>query len=793
MPHIWASPEARQSKEKAMEEIKDAKDLKVVHTPGVKLDAMGLACGNPAYAGDVDFPNMLYAKMLWSPHAYAKIKNIDTSEAWKVPGVKAILTYKDVPRVPHTTAGQGYPEPSPYDTYTLDDTVRYVGDRVAAVAAETLEAAMEAVSKIKVDYEVLKPVFGIYEAMEEGAPQVHTETDSKNIPDAKHNIAAKFDFEIKNKEKWFEEADYTFDESFTIPYLQHCALEPHTTICYFDDNGRLVIRTSTQVPFHVRRIVAQALQIPVKKIRVIKPRIGGGFGSKQEILEDIVAALALKTNRPVKLEYTRKEVFISSRTRHPSICRIRTGVKKDGTITDLELGIYLNTGAYGSHALTVMMCAGSHVIPMYHVKNNIKFIGRSVYTNLPVAGAYRGYGATQSFFGLECMMDMMAEKIGMDKVEFRKKNYIRLGEGSPVFKAMGEGREGVDQYITSTGLMEGIEKGLKEFKWYEKAEKYKNQKGNIRRGIGMSCMMQGSGIPEVDMASCTIKLNEDGSFNMLAGCADLGTGADTVLAQIAAEVLGVKHTDIVVLSADTDITPFDVGAYASSTTFISGNAAKKTAEKVRDMILKVGAKILDEPIEKLHLADGKVVAESGVSCTLSEVANTSLYYYDQHQIIASASHYAQTSPPPFQANFAEVEVDMATGKVNLLEYVSCIDCGTAVNTQLAQGQNDGACTNGISHTLCEGLEFSENGTPLNASFRRYKMLSMNDTALVKTFFIPTWEPNGPFGAKSVSEIGINGPLPAISNAIYNAIGVRMITAPYTPDKVYEQIKKQLKK
>lgn len=773
-----------------MEEIKDAKDLKVVHTPGVKLDAMGLACGNPAYTGDVDFPNMLYAKMLWSPHAYAKIKNIDTSEAWKVPGVKAILTYKDVPRVPHTTAGQGYPEPSPYDTYTLDDTVRYVGDRVAAVAAETLEAAMEAVSKIKVDYEVLKPVFGIYEAMEEGAPQVHTETDSKNIPDAKHNIAAKFDFEIKNKEKWFEEADYTFDESFTIPYLQHCALEPHTTICYFDNNGRLVIRTSTQVPFHVRRIVAQALQIPVKNIRVIKPRIGGGFGSKQEILEDIVAALALKTNRPVRLEYTRKEVFISSRTRHPSICRIRCGVKKDGTITDLELGIYLNTGAYGSHALTVMMCAGSHVIPMYHVKNNIKFIGRSVYTNLPVAGAYRGYGATQSFFGLECMMDMMAEKIGMDPVEFRKMNYIRLGEGSPVFKAMGEGREGVEQFITSTGLMEGIEKGVKEFKWYEKAKKYRKQKGSIRRGIGMACMMQGSGIPEVDMASCTIKLNEDGSFNMLAGCADLGTGADTVLAQIAAEVLGVKHTDIVVLSADTDVTPFDVGAYASSTTFISGNAAKKTAEKVRDMILAVGAKILDEKVENLHLEDSKVVAKSGASCTLSEVANTSLYYYDQHQIIASASHYAQTSPPPFQANFAEVEVDTATGKVTLLDYVSCIDCGTAVNTQLAQGQNDGACMNGISHTLSEGLEFSANGTPLNASFRRYKIMSMNDTAPVRTFFIPTWEPNGPFGAKSVSEIGINGPLPAISNAIYNAVGVRMHKAPFTPDKVLAALKEK---
>lgn len=769
----------------------EAKDLKVVNKPVVKLDAMGLACGEPAFTDDIDMPGMLYAKLLWSPYAHARIKNIDVSEAWKVQGVKSVLTYKDLPRVPHTTAGQGYPEPSPYDTYTLDNKVRYVGDRVAAVAATTLEAAKEAVSKIKVEYEVLKPVFDTFEAMKDGAPIIHDEKDSKNIPDAKHNIAAKFDFEIKNGE-WFKEADVVIDHTWTIPYLQHCALEPHTTIAYFDTNGRLVLRTSTQVPFHVRRIVAQALKIPVKSIRVIKPRIGGGFGSKQEILEDIVAALALKTGKPVRLEYTRKEVFVSSRTRHPSTARIKMGVKKDGTITDAELDITLNTGAYGSHALTVMMCAGSHTIPMYHIKNNIKFVGRSVYTNMPVAGAYRGYGATQSFFAWECMMDMMAEKIGMDPIKFRKMNYIKLGEGSPVFKAMGEGREGVEQTITSIGLEEAIAKGIKEFKWEEKRKKYAKQTGSIRRGVGLACMMQGSGIPEVDMASVTIKMNEDGSFNMLAGAADLGTGADTVMAQIAAEVLGVKHSDIVVLSADTDVTPFDVGAYASSTTFISGNAAKKTAESVRDMILKVGAKILDEKIENLHLADGKVISTSGASCTLSEVANTSLYYYDQHQIIASASHYAKTSPPPFQANFAEVEVDTATGKVTLLDYVSCIDCGTAINTQLAQGQNDGACLNGISHTLSEEMEFSENGTPLNASFRRYKMMSMNDTAPVRTFLIPTWEPNGPFGAKSVSEIGINGPLPAISNAIYNAVGVRMDSAPFTPEKILKALK-ELKK
>ncbi len=766
----------------------DAKNLKVVNKPVLKMDALGLACGEPAFTDDVDIKGLLCGKILWSPHAHAKIKNIDVSAALKVPGVKAVLTYKDLPRVPHTTAGQGFPEPSPYDTYTLDNRVRYVGDRVAAVAAVTPEAAQEALSKIKVEYELLPAVFDPVEAMKDGAPMIHDEPDSKNIPDVKHNIAAKYEFEVKNGD-WFKEADFVLEHSWKIPYLQHCALEPHVTIAYFDNVGRLVLRTSTQVPFHVRRIVAQALKLPVKKIRVIKPRIGGGFGSKQEVLEDIVAALALKAGLPVKLEYTRKETFISSRTRHPSVARIKAGVKKDGTITDAELEITLNTGAYGSHALTVMMCAGSHTIPMYRIKNNIKFIGRSVYTNMPVAGAYRGYGATQSFFAWECLMDMMAEKIGMDAVEFRKMNYIKLGEGSPVFKAMGEGREGVDQVITSCGLTEAIQKGADEIKWTEKKAQYANQSGPVRRGLGVACMMQGSGIPEVDMACATIKMNEDGSFNLLIGAADLGTGSDTILAQIAAEVLGVKTDDIIVTSSDTDITPFDVGAYASSTTFISGGAVKKTAEKVREMILEVGAKILDQKKEELSLDGGKVVARSGASCSLSEVANTSLYYYDQHQITASASHFAHTSPPPFQANFVDVEVDTETGKVKILDYVSCVDCGTAINPQLAEGQNDGAVLNGISHSLSEEMEFSSNGTPLNASFRRYKIFSAADTPPVRTFIIPTWEPNGPFGAKSVSEIGINGPLPAIANAIYNATGARLYEAPFTPDKVLAAIKK----
>ncbi len=768
----------------------EKKDFKVVNQRVDKQDALGLACGHPVFADDMDFTGLLYGRLLWSPHAHARIKKIDASAALKVAGVKAVLTYKDVPRVLRTTAGQGYPEPSPYDTCTLDNKVRFVGDRVAAVAAETPEAAQEALGLIKVDYEVLPALFDPLLADKPGAPVIHDEPDAKNIPDAERNIAAKFEFEVKNGE-WFKDADFVFEKTYTMPYLQHCAIENHTVITSLDHHGRLVIRTSTQVPFHVRRIVAQALQIPVKKIRVIKPRIGGGFGSKQEVLlEDICSALTLRTGRPVRIEYNRKETFISSRTRHPAVVRLRTGVKKDGAITDAEMDITLNTGAYGSHALTVMMCSGSHTIPLYKVANNIKFTGKSVYTNLPVAGAYRGYGATQGFFAWESQMDIMADAVGMDRVEFRKRNYIRLGEGSPVFKAMGEGREGVEQVITSTGLYECIEEGMKAIKWKEKRERYRHQSGPIRRGLGMCGLMQGSGIPEVDMGCATIKMNEDGSFNLLMGAADLGTGSDTILSQIAAEVLGVKVTDIIAHSSDTDLTPFDVGAYASSTTFISGGAVKKAAERVRELIIEVGAKILEKKKEDLRLEGGKVVAKDGASCSLSEVANTSLYYYNQHQITASASHFGHTSPPPFAAHFAEVEVDTETGKVRILDYVSCVDCGTAINPTLAEGQNDGATLNGIGHTLSEEMEFSPAGTPLNAGFRRYKIPSTEDLPPMKTIIIPTFEPNGPFGAKSVSEIGINGPLPAIANAIADATGARLYSAPFTPDRVLRAIKNQ---
>ncbi|MDD5629028.1 MAG: molybdopterin-dependent oxidoreductase, partial [Elusimicrobia bacterium] len=421
---------------------------------------------------------------------------------------------------------------------------------------------------------------------------------------------------------------------------------------------------------------------------------------------------------------------------------------------------------------------------------NTRFIGRSVYTNRPVCGAYRGFGATQGFFAWESQMDIMAEKLGLDPIEFRRKNYIRSGEGSPVFKAMGEGREGVEQRIGSCGMDECIAKGLAAIRWHEKKKLYKDQTGVKRRGLGCACMMQGSGIPEVDMAAASIKMNEDGSFNLHMGATDLGTGSDTVLAQIAAEVLGVTAKDMIVLSSDTDLTPFDVGAYASSTTFISGNAVKKAALHAREQILKVAGKILDEKPADVDLKGGKAVGRSGRSCALSEVANTALYYHEQHQIMGVASHYATSSPPPFAAHFAEVEVDTETGQVRVLDYVSTVDCGTAINPTLAEGQNDGAVLNGISYALTEEMEFSPAGAMRNASFRDYRIYTTKDAPPFKTILVPTYEPDGPFGAKSVSEIGINGPQPAIANAIYDAVGVRLTRPPFTPEKVLAALRER---
>ncbi|MBM4353286.1 MAG: aldehyde oxidase [Deltaproteobacteria bacterium] len=765
----------------------DARGLRVVGHSVDKLDALALATGGEKFAGD-DLPQgTLYARILTSPWAHARILRIDAGAARQMKGVRAVITWEDVPRVAHTTAGQGFPEPSPYDSFTLDNKVRFVGDRVAAVAADSPAIARAACEAIEVEYEQLAPIFDPRDSMKEGAPVIHDEPEARMIVpaayDKSHNMAAQVTANVGDVEAGLAGADVVVEREFEVHRAQHCHIEPHVALAYVDGRGRLVIRTSTQVPFHVRRIVAERLQWPIGKVRVIKPRIGGGFGGKQEVLvEDIPAVLAIRTGKPVLLEYTRAEEFVSARTRHPQILKVRAGAKKDGSLTAYDLDILMDTGAYGSHALTVVCNSGSKTLPLYRWQN-IRFRGTSVYTNLPVGGAYRGYGATQAYFPLEVLMDELAEKVGMDALEIRRRNHIRSGEGSPIFQALGEGSEGVAQTIGSCGLAECIELGAEAIDWKEMRGKAALQNGPIRRGVGMCCLMQGSSIPRVDMGAAYLKMGEDGTFNLLMGATDLGTGSDTVLAQVAAEVLGIPVSMMTVYSSDTDLTPFDVGAYASSTTYLSGEAVAKAARQAREMVLEVASEILGCPVEEIELADAHAVARDGRKVHFAQIGRHALYVKNQRQVQGAASHITRKSPPPFSAQFAEVEVDTETGQVRVLKYVAAVDCGTAINPKLAEGQIEGAVLNGISYALAEEYIFDPRGRMLNNNLNYYKIFGAADLPDIRTILVPTWEPTGPFGAKSVSEIGINGPIPAIANAIYDAVGIRLLKTPFTPESV----------
>ncbi|MDD5557239.1 MAG: molybdopterin-dependent oxidoreductase [bacterium] len=756
-----------------------------------RIDGIGLVTGAALYTDDHDMPGMLAAKVLRSPHAHARIVSIDASRARALAGVRAALTWEDVPRVAFTGAGQGCPEPSPYDKFILDRKVRFVGDEVAAVAAETSEIAEKALTLIRVEYEPLEPIFDPRESMRPGAPVIHDEPEWEiPIPvemDPRRNLCGRADVTIGDMARGFAEADLVLEAEYENQYAQHVANEPHITISWLDAQNRLVILSSTQVPFHVRRIVARALQIPVKRIRVIKPRIGGGFGSKQDIVtEPICAALTLATGRPVRLQLTREEVFASSRTRHPTSTRLKTGIRRDGALTAIEMECLQTAGPYGTHGLTVLTNTGSKILPLFRCPN-VRFNAWSVYTNQSQGGAYRGYGGTQSGLAVNIQMDEMARAIGMDPPDLYRKLHIREGEGSPVFEALGEGAEGHAMTIGSCGLASCIDIAVRESGWAGKRNR--PGEGRFRRGIGMAVMMQGSSIPKIDMASCSIKMNEDGSFNLLCGATDIGTGSDTVMAKIAAEVLGVRTDDVIVHSSDTDLTPFDVGAYASSTTYLSGMAAMRCAEKVAAQIRAVAAEMLEEAADGIALRDGKAVGAGG-EVTLARVGSRSLYEKDQHQIAAFASAFSDQSPPPFSAHTAEVEVDTETGLVRVVRYVTATDCGVAVNPLLAEGQAEGAALNGISYALSERYIYNAKGRLLNASFGTYGVYFMKDLPEMRTFLVPTYEPSGPFGAKSIAEVCINGPCPAISNAIFDAVGLRLRRPPYTPETVWRALRSQ---
>ncbi|PWU04020.1 MAG: aldehyde oxidase [Terriglobia bacterium] len=745
-----------------------------------KVDGHKLVTGAPAFTDDFHLPGMLWGKILASPHAHARIRHIDSRKAKALPGVHAVLTYKDVPRVPHTTAGQAWPEPSPYDTYLLDSKVRFVGDRVAAVAAESRAIAEEALRLIEVDYEILPAVLDMEQAMT-GASVIHDEPDSKNIYDAGHNVAGYILREIGNVEEGFREADYIFEREYRTQRQQHCSLEPHISICWLDADGRLVIRSSTQVPYHCRRQVAQILQLPISRVHVIKPRIGGGFGGKQEmLLEDICGALALASRRPVKIEYTREEEFYMARSRHPQILRMKMGVKRDGTIVASQMKVLAGTGAYGSHATTVQGNTGSKVLPLYRAPHML-FECHVVYTNAPVAGAFRGYGCPQGYFAQETLVDEIATELGIDPMEFRRKNAIRLGDVDRLSAQLGEGREGLARVIRSCGLPECLERGATAIGWQQKRKQRFDRHEAVKRGVGMACAMQGSGIAGVDWASAFLKMNEDGSFFLQVGASDVGGGADTVLSQIAAETLGVTLDKIVITSGDTDTTPFDVGAYASSTTIISGGAVKKAAQKVRAQIMALAARMLEAPVESLVCAENRISAP-GKSISMGDLALHAMYK-EKVQIMEGASHFNTDSPPPFCATFAEVAVDTQTGRVQVLHLATAVDLGTAINPMYAEGQVEGAVTQGLGLALTEELLLDGDGRPVNPNFRDYKIFTAKDMPTLSTILVETEEPLGPYGAKSVSEVPINGVAPAIANAIFHAVGVRIRKLPIRPEDV----------
>ncbi len=762
------------------------KDLLVVGHSVRKVDALGMACGLELYVADHDLSDALVGYVVPSPYAHARIKRINANRARALPGVHAVLTYADLPRIVHTTAGQGYVEPSPYDNFVLDCKVRFVGDRVALIAADTRELAEEAGKALDIEWEVLEPVLDPDHAMDEGAPVIHDEPEAyMPIPvpyDPKRNLAAAANMGVGDIDEVLRTSPKTYSRDYSAQYAQHCPIEPHVTLGYLDPRNRVVLVTSTQVPFHARRITAQAMGIPVKRVRVIKPRIGGGFGVKQEVLlEPLVAALVLATGKKILMQLSRTEEFLS-RTRHPIKVGIDGGFNEDGTINGMRMRVQSNTGAYGAHALTVMCNCGSKVLPLYRMRT-VAFDAKAVYTNLPVGGAYRGYGATQAAFAMECLLDEVAEDLGIDPIEMRRRNHILPGEGSPVFAALGEGKPGVEQKIGSSGLAECLALGAKAIGWDEK--RGKPGTGTVRRGIGMCALMQGSSIPEIDMGSVHIKMNDDGSFNLTCGATDLGTGSDTVLAQMAAEVLGVDVSEVLVYSSDTDLTPFDVGAYASSTTYLSGEAARRAALDIADQVRQVAAEMMGTHPDPatLVLKDKAVVAPDGSRVTLGEVGLYSLYQSNQRQIAATGSAISHKSPPPFSAHFVEVTVDTGTGQVRVKKYVAAVDCGTAINPKLAEGQVEGAVLNGISYALTEEYQFDDKGRMRNTGFNDYKIFGAADVPELQTILVPTWEDSGPYGAKSVSEICINGALPAISNAIYDAVGVRMREGPFSADRV----------
>lgn len=743
----------------------------------IKKDAMALVTGQPVYCDDLAPKDCLIVKLLRSPHAYAKIRSIDTSIAKRIPGIEAVYTYEDVPTSRFTLAGQSYPEPSPYDRRILENVVRYVGDEVAIVAGANEDCVDRALKAIKVDYEVLEPLLD-FEKSIDNAIVVHEEDDYKCLceigNDVKRNIVSSGESVVGDVDAVLKDCEVVLERDYHTKANAQAMMETMRSYCYIDTYGRLNCVSSTQIPFHVRRILSNALEIPKSKINVIKPRIGGGFGAKQTACCEIFTAFVTwKLKKPSKIVYTREETFAATNSRHEMKMHVRIGAKKDGTIEAIDLYTLSNQGAYGEHGPTTIGLAGHKSLPLYNLVKASRFTYDVVYTNTMRAGAYRGYGATQGQFAVESIINELADELNMDPCEIRFKNMTRENEVLSQY---------YNEELNACALDRCLEKAMEMIDYKNKP--LRRDMGDFVRGLGVSLSMQGSGISGLDVGSVEIKLQDDGFYILSIGATDMGTGCDTILAQMVAECMDCDVDQVVTSSLDTDHAPYDTGSYASSTTYVTGMAVVKACEKLRNSILEAAAGFFNVDKENIEF-DGKKVysLDHTHEMSLADFADTCFNGGIAKALIASDSHMSPTSPPPFMVGIAEVDVDKLTGEIKVHDYVSVVDCGTVINPNLARVQAEGGIVQGIGMALSEDITYSDEGKMRNRNFLQYKLPTRVDVPSVRVEFESSYEDNGPFGAKSIGEVVINTPTSAIASAIKHATGVQVRTLPITAEKV----------
>ena len=754
------------------------KKYNAINQPVRKKDSMQLLLGKPVYVEDIVPKDALALKLLRSPHANAIVEEINVSVAKKVPGVVDIYTWEDVPKQRFAIAGQTYPEPSPYDRLILDQHVRFAGDVVAIIAAENEKAALKAMKLIKVKYKILEPVLDFHQA-KDNEILVHPEEDwLAQVPvggDAKRNLVASEISGDGDVDVVLADCDEVLEHAYHMRSFNQAMMETFRTYTELDRYGRLHVISSTQIVFHVRRILSQALGIPKSKIRVEKPRIGGGFGAKQTAVSEVYPAfVTLKTGRPAQLIFTREESQIAGSPRHEMEVRVRLGADKDGHIRGLDLYTLSNSGAYGEHGPTTVGLSGHKSIPLYTGGlEAFRFGYDVVYTNTMAAGAYRGYGATQGIFALETSVNELAEKLGIDPTIIREKNMLREGMKMPAYYG---------ETANACALDKCMARCKELFHWDEKYPVRDMGNGKVR-AAGVAMAMQGSCISNVDVGSATVKLADDGTFNLIIGAADMGTGCDTILAQMVAECMDCSVDDVAVFGADTDASPYDSGSYASSTTYITGKAVEMACAKLKTQLCGIAAGMLGCSTEEVVFENGRVKQiNTEKSVSLAEISVKDQVNNDI-AAVATASHSSPVSPPPYMVGMVEIELDKDTGEVKILDYVAVVDCGITINPALARIQTEGGIVQGIGHTLFENITYDRNGRPIESSFLQYKVPTRLDMGHLRVEFENSYEPTGPFGAKSIGEIVINTPAPAIAHAIYRATGVWHRELPITPEKI----------